>query len=160
MAAMNHKCCWEADKKKVHAHINRVETILEIKDGVTVIANHLNWKKWLKIVFVCVCVRASVCVGQPPASSKREREMNRLSFVLFKKSICKRTPVDSRVVPRPCRTAALFNGLGANLGEHQLLFSMTRRPGLHFRCCRGTLKRVTQNLKFCVCVFAYIIAFE
>ena len=30
------------NKKKVHAHINRVETILEIKDGVTVIANHLN----------------------------------------------------------------------------------------------------------------------
>ena len=42
MAAMNHKCCREADKKEVHAHINRVETILEIKDGVTVIANHLN----------------------------------------------------------------------------------------------------------------------
>ena len=36
-------------------------------------------------VCVCVCACASVCVGQPPASSKREREMNRLSFVLFQK---------------------------------------------------------------------------
>lgn len=85
MAAMNHKCCWEADKKKVHAHINRVETILEIKDGVTVIANHLNWKKWLKIVCVCVCVL--LCVLDSPLLKLKEkgREMNRLSFVLFKK---------------------------------------------------------------------------
>ena len=29
-----------------------------------------------------------------------------------------------------------------------------------FRCCMGTLKRVTQNLKLCVCVFVYIIVFE
>ena len=129
MAAMNHKCCWEADKKKVHAHINRVETILEIKDGVTVIANHLNWKKWLKIVFVCVCVCTHLCVLDNLLLQVREREVNRLSFVLFKKSICKRTLVDSRVVPRPCRTWAVFNSLGANLGEHQLLFSVTRWPG-------------------------------
>lgn len=51
MTAMNHKCCREPDKKKkVHAHINTVETIWEIKDRVTVIANHFNWGKWLKIV--------------------------------------------------------------------------------------------------------------
>lgn len=50
MTAMNHKCCREPDKKKkkVHAHINTVETIWEIKDRVTVIANHFNWGKWLK----------------------------------------------------------------------------------------------------------------
>lgn len=74
MAAMNHKCCWEADKKKVHAHINRVETILEIKDGVTVIANHLNWKKWLKIVFVCVCVCTHLSVLDNLLLQVKERE--------------------------------------------------------------------------------------
>lgn len=35
---------------------------------------------------ICACVCVSMCVGHTdPASSKREREMNRLSFVLFKK---------------------------------------------------------------------------
>lgn len=51
MTAMNHKCCREPDKKKkkkVHAHINTVETIWEIKDRVTAIANHFNWGKRLK----------------------------------------------------------------------------------------------------------------
>ena len=55
MTAMNHKCCREPDKKKkVHAHINTVETIWEITDRVTVIANHFNWGKTAKNCRVCV----------------------------------------------------------------------------------------------------------
>lgn len=103
----------------------------------------------------CICVCVHLCVLDNPLLKVKEREMNRLSFALFRKSICRTTLVDSSVPPRPCRTIALFNGLGANFRKHQPLFFTTRWPGLHFRCCMGTLKRRKQNLKLCVCIYIY-----